>query len=311
MQGEACAPGKGDVVPSEPGAWKALAPLAMGPRQETAVVELGGKIYVIGGFNLNVTVVGTVEVYDPAMDAWTAAAPLPEPLHHANAASVDGKIYVVGFLSGLGFSARGGAYVYDPGANTWSPRAAMPEGTERGGAAVAAIGSKIYVAGGFRGTSVADVSAYDTAADAWELLPPLPEARDHLVGAAVDGVFYAIGGRNGDIGKVRGEVEALDRSAGRWCSRALMPTPRGGIAAGVVGGRIIVVGGEGNPDIASGVYDDVEAYDPRTDTWAILAPMLTPRHGTAAVGLMGKLYVPGGAATQAFGAVATSEAFTP
>src|SRR5262245_59496532 len=30
--------------------WKSLAPLAAGPRQETAVVALGGRIYVLGGF---------------------------------------------------------------------------------------------------------------------------------------------------------------------------------------------------------------------------------------------------------------------
>src|SRR5262245_19139308 len=32
-------------------AWKGLAPLAAGPRQETAVVVLGDRIYVLGGFD--------------------------------------------------------------------------------------------------------------------------------------------------------------------------------------------------------------------------------------------------------------------
>jgi N-acetylneuraminic acid mutarotase len=76
-----------------------------------------------------------------------------------------------------------------------------------------------------------------------------------------------------------------------------------------VKGRFVVVGGEGNAAAASGVFDDVEAYDPATDAWDVLEPMLTPRHGTGAAELNGKLYVPGGATQQAFGAVDTNEVY--
>src|SRR5687768_6587138 len=48
------------------GSWTALRPLPRGPRQETAVVELGGSIYLIGGFDDQQRIVGTVEAYDPA-----------------------------------------------------------------------------------------------------------------------------------------------------------------------------------------------------------------------------------------------------
>ncbi len=81
------------AIGPDAGAWKALAPLPAA-RQETAVVELGGKIYVIGGFDASPAVVSDVTVYDPAADAWSAARPLPAPIHHANAATVGGKLYV-------------------------------------------------------------------------------------------------------------------------------------------------------------------------------------------------------------------------
>src|SRR5688572_2248659 len=70
------------IDPGNPGDsdWEALADLAGGDRQETAVVELDGKIYVIGGFTGGLEIVGEVEVYDPASDSWGVAASLPEPL---------------------------------------------------------------------------------------------------------------------------------------------------------------------------------------------------------------------------------------
>jgi len=291
--------------------WKTLAPLPGGPRQETAVVALDGRVVVLGGFDETGDVVADVEIYDPATDTWSAGAPLPEPLHHINAAVVDGKVYVLGALSGLDFTVVGRSYVLDPAAGSWTQLASMPPGSERGAGAVGVIGARVYVAGGLGLTaSVADVSIYDVEQDAWEAGPPMPAALDHLVGGAVDGVFHVIGGRSGGIQAISGAVYALDPAAFAWASRAPMITPRGGAAAAVVGGRFLVVGGEGNADAPSGVFPHNEAYDPATDTWESLPAMPSPRHGTGAAGVGNTLYVPGGADKQAFGAVDTHEGFT-
>src|SRR5713226_8180291 len=93
------------------------------------------------------------------------------------------------------FAALGDVYRYDPGTDAWKQLTSMPPGTQRGAGTTAVIGTKIYVAGGYRQGSVADFSAYDTATDTWEILPSLSEPRDHLVGGAVGDKVYAIGGR--------------------------------------------------------------------------------------------------------------------
>jgi N-acetylneuraminic acid mutarotase len=294
-----------------PAAWSLLAPLPAGPRQECAVVTVDGKVYVIGGFDKGAEVVPTVEAYDPESDSWASVAPLPAPLHHANAASVGGKIYVLGSLKGELFSASGESYVYDPAKDSWSNVASLPAGRERGGAGVAVIGSHVYVAGGYRAGSVADVDRYDTSKDVWESLPPLPEARDHLVGAAVQGAFFAIGGRNGGIEELRGQVDRFDPGKGTWASGAPMLTPRGGAAAGVIDDRIYVVGGEGNVNADTGVFEENEAYDPAKDAWSSGPPMKPPKHGTGGAVVGGKLYVPGGATVQAFGATDDVQVFVP
>jgi len=45
------------------------------PRSEVAVAPLDGKIYVIGGFEADGSPSARVEVYDPATNKWSEAAP--------------------------------------------------------------------------------------------------------------------------------------------------------------------------------------------------------------------------------------------
>lgn len=287
--------------------WEPRAPVQGGPIQETAVVALDDKVYVIGGFTDAAQEVSAVRVYDPATDSWSDAAALPMPVHHANAAVVDGTLYVLGALVTLGFTPVDNVWAYSPETDSWTEKSPIP--VARGSSAIGVIDGKIYVAGGLGEAGAIDnMAVYDPATDGWTELAPLPEARDHMVGAAVDGIFYAIGGRRQSVGAITGRVDAYDPGTGEWTARAPMITPRGGAAAGVVLGAIYVAGGEGNADVDSGVFPQTEAYFPATDTWQVLPDMRTPRHGTGAAAIDNVLYVPGGADIQAFGAVATHEA---
>jgi N-acetylneuraminic acid mutarotase len=293
------------------GTWTGLAPLPAGPRQETGVAALGSEVFVVGGFNAGSTIVATVEAYDATDDTWRTTAPVPVAMHHANTAALGGKLYVVGFLTGAGFAADGRVYEYDPGADSWTPKASMPAGTERGASGVAVVGTKIYVAGGFRaGVAVDDFSAYDTATNTWQTLPDVPSARDHLVAGAIDGIVIAAGGRNGTITGHFARVDAYDPLAGTWTPRAPMPTSRGGAAGAVSGGRLYVIGGEGSGS-GSGVFAQAEVYHAASGYWTTLTPMVTPRHGTGAAVVGSAIIVPGGATVQGFGAVATNEGLSP
>jgi N-acetylneuraminic acid mutarotase len=299
-----------DAQDAATGEWQPLAPVAEGPRQENAVVELDGEIYVLGGLD-GFRILSSVEVYDPESDSWRDVADLPEEMHHVNAAAVDGKIYVVGFLRGQ-FRGDGRVFVYDPGADSWSPGTPMPEGTERGASAVAVWDGLIYVAGGLGGgAAVTNFSVYDPAADTWQELPDLPQPRDHVAGGAIDVVVYIAGGREGAIESHANTLFAYDIATQAWTELASLPTSRGGVAGVVLDGKLYVFGGEGNAAEESGVFAEAEAYDPATDTWEVLTPMATPRHGTGAAALDGVIYVPAGATEQALGAVDTNDAFHP
>jgi N-acetylneuraminic acid mutarotase len=292
--------------------WAAAPPMPGGPIQETAAVTVGDDVWVIGGLTSFVDYSDDVWIFDTGAGTWSAGPMLPVAMHHANAAVVDGSVYIAGYL-GAGFAASGAVYRHTPGVDTgWVARTPMPAGTQRGASISGVIGGVIYVAGGLRGGgAVADVSAYDPGNDSWDdTTPDLGMPRDHGCGGVLDGALIVAGGRQGDIGSTTRSAVALT-PGGAWAPRADMLTGRGGTACGVVGDQLIVVGGEGNPDAPSGVFSQTEAYDPGTNAWTTLEPMRTPRHGMAAAAVGGVLHVPGGAIQQAIGAVDTHETFTP
>jgi N-acetylneuraminic acid mutarotase len=289
--------------------WNAAPPMPLGATQETATVAVDGRIYVLGGLSGSMGVLSAVQVYDTQTCRWSLGPELPTPVHHANAAVFNGTIYVVGAMETLQFRAVGHTWSWSPSTeHAWTILPSMPTGTERGSSAVGVIGDRIFVAGGLRGGATAEVSSFRPSDGQWDTaLPPLPAARDHGCGSVVDGKLYVTGGRRGAT--LLGEVHELT-PGGDWVDRSPLPTPRGGVACGIVAGRIIVAGGEGNRSTATGVFAEVEAYDPATSQWTSLAPMVTPRHGMGAAVWNDQLYVPGGATQEGFGAVATHEVFS-
>ena len=78
-------------------------------RTEIAVAEVGGKIYVVGGFRGE----RELEIYDPAADRWSRGAAIPRALHHAGAVGLNGKLYVIGgFVEG--WTPTDEVHEYDP-----------------------------------------------------------------------------------------------------------------------------------------------------------------------------------------------------
>ena len=266
------------------------------PRQEVGVAELGGWIYVAGGFTEGPGVSANVEAYDPTTDRWQFVAPLPIAVHHAALAAAGGKLYLLGGDVGLESVASDAVFEYDPAVNTWTRRASMP--TARSAMAVGVIEGRIYLAGGQPTPRERDFAVYDPASDTWTVLPPMPTARNHLAGGAIGSVFYAAGGRSASISSA---FEGFDTTTGAWTQLPAMPTARGGNGAAVLHGCLYVFGGEGNRASPVGIFHEVEVYDPAATTWRSLDPMPVPRHGIAAAAQGNRMYVPGGALIEGFG----------
>jgi N-acetylneuraminic acid mutarotase len=276
-------------------------------RQEVAVAELNGAVYVIGGILEDRGATAIVERYLPRQRRWEPVKELPRALHHIGAASLGGRLFTVGGLDDS-FQGVDSCFAYDPEMDVWEPVAPLP--TRRGATGVAVLGGKIFAAGGQRGTTVAEFACFTPGAGegSWEELPPMPTARNHLAAVASGGFLYAISGRSSGL---RGEVERYDPVAREWTPRAPIPTPRGGIAAAAVGTSIYVFGGEGNDAVPSGVFGETERYDTEANQWSARARMSIPRHGIGAAVVGDLVFIPCGSVVEGFGVTDAHTAYEP
>lgn len=319
----------GSCTPCKAGTWQDLAPIPIDSRQEHTTVAISAEtLAIIGGVvpaTELVTTTDIMQIYDIATDTWSSGSPIPFRMNHANVAAVEGKVYLLGGLAVApdgAWRAVPDSWVYDPKNDEWNPINPMSNATARGSAAMGVHGTEIYLAGGMTtldlGTgyqdSVTTVSVYDTIRGTWRTLPQhLPEGRDHAGGALVDSTLYVLGGRYFGSSGNRDTVFSLDlktRNATWQTSPARMPTARGGVAAATVGTKVYVFGGEGNDaEGSNGVYNETEVFDTITETWESLRPMKLPRHGTSAVAVGGRIYIPGGGIYEHAGPVNTTDVF--
>lgn len=310
-------------VAAGPGRWELLPsgdrPL---PRHENAYVRVGDRFYLIGGRGTNP--IKPVEIFDPATGTWRTGATPPVEMHHFQAVEHDGKVYVLGAMTG-GYPKEPplpNVYVYDPATDRWTTGPEIPADRRRGGAGVVAHDGQLYVVSGIReghwDGHVPWLDAFDPRTGNWRRLADAPRARDHFQAAVIDGRLYAAGGRRSSarIGRVLdltvSEVDVYDFRTGAWTtlpSTANIPTPRAGTMVAVVGGRLVVMGGESGTQQPA--HAEVEALDPRTATWTTLAPMAVGRHATQAVWFGDRLFVAAGSRTRGATEINSQEVYTP
>jgi N-acetylneuraminic acid mutarotase len=253
--------------------WTTKAPLPIALSSTNGVGNIGGKLYVSGGFFENPDGTGGwsrgLYVYDPVRNSWTRKADLPRKIAQGVTGVINGKLYVLaGSCDDCAVPSPRRLFRYDPTTDTWTTTLpSSPNVHVAGGGAV--INGKFYVAGG-RGRDGRDtdkLDVYDPVTNLWTTLAPMPPmtARSGVAGAALQNKLYILGQSNVDPGERQNQVEAYDPVTNRWKTRAPMPgVGRGDLAAGRVTfeGRshILAVGGFNSETLEPG--DLNEAYTP-------------------------------------------------
>ncbi|HET7842359.1 MAG TPA: kelch repeat-containing protein [Terriglobia bacterium] len=252
-----------EVYDPATGSWSTRAPMPT-PRDSTAAVAVGERLYVIGGDNICLGMLSTVEVYDPITDTWTTKAPMPTPRSGLAAAVVDGIVYAIG---GVNFTSGWLATVeaYNPVSNNWSVRALMP--TARGGLGVEVVDGVIYAVGGVNATTqLTSVEAYDPKTDSWSAKTPMPTPRCCSAVGLVRGILYvaggvAVSGAGPGDNSVR-TVESYNPALNAWSSAPPMPTDRSSPASAVAQDTLFVMGGVSFPVPGFTILAVNEAFSP-------------------------------------------------
>ena len=290
------------------GGWARLADLPY-PVQEIYPALLGDNIHVVGGFTVEgAGVVATDRHvgYSIGADKWQSRAPLPAVRHHPHLVTCDNAIYALGgYQPGAAgdWVMQGQTWRYDSEQDRWDAAADAPE--LHAETVCLPLGRNIHVIGGRspQGESNAGWQdhrdsarhlVYDTVAGQWHRLAPALGARNSAAGVVIAGNLYVVGGRTVMGGNVA-DLEVYDTREDKWRKAAPMPQAQGGLAAAAINNMLVAFGGEYFSPEGHGVYGNAWRYDPASDRWAALTPMLTPRHGLGAISDGTRVFAIGGA----------------
>lgn len=252
-------------------------------------------IWLVGGFVGNHPGRGVAESYryDVVEDCWESGPPLPKPRASGGLSLIGRALH---YFGGLGTD-RATNYddhwmldVDDPVG--WVELTPAPE--PRTHAAVATIGHHSYMLGGHFGHDLPEtggihsnlpdldlVHRYDSVADRWTELAPLPSRRSHFEpGTFVhEGKIVCVGGRNNS---------PLARS--RYSQSRVAHYLRSALGHSMNFAKRLFTGNEPAP----GGLDDIVVYDPARDRWATLGKLPGELYAPAATVIDGEAVITNG-----------------
>jgi hypothetical protein len=210
-------------------------------------------------------------------------APLPERLQEATAVAAGRKLYIIGGVYESGPPSSNKTFVFD---GSWHAGPGLPIGLDH--ASSAAVGSTVFVAGGFIDLGNATARAFRLDGDRWRELAPMHHARGAAALVATSGLLLLIGGSTihnaervdaqGSQGEQVAPVEAYDPEADVWSDVSTLYRPRNHLAGFSYGRQACVAGGR-SPEVTAAI----DCYDPVTRRWSTPLPTLpTPTSGAGA-----------------------------
>jgi N-acetylneuraminic acid mutarotase/uncharacterized GH25 family protein len=299
--------GAAAATPGSASNWSnvATAPLA---RWEAQSVTYNGQLYVFGGFiDRLLDATAECDVFNPATNTWSLVTDVPiGALTHAGTALIGNTVYFAGgdvgtFTQGKTLTATADVLTYNIDTNTWGAIQSLPVPVSCGG--FVAINSVLYYYGGINATDNADVSntyAFDlnNPSAGWISEAPMPNARNHVGYAAINGIAYAIGGQHlyNETSGNAAEVDAYNPATNTWTQVAALPQTWSSfhVSTLVVNGKIVIAGGQTNGGY-DGIYQNlIEEYDPTANQWSTVGTLPEANEGLATAYINGQFIAVGG-----------------
>lgn len=131
------------MTPGPRATFPAVGQLVVGVRYAATAV-VGHDVYVFGG-EVNHRELGSVQRFDASIGRTTVVGRLPRPLGHAVAATIGGRILLIGGRIDPD-TQTSAMWWYDPGARRFSRAGNLPVATSD--SAVAVVGNRIWLLGG-------------------------------------------------------------------------------------------------------------------------------------------------------------------
>lgn len=243
-------------------------------------------------------------------DDWLQSRPLPAGRANMALVGIGLNLYLIGGETAAGVTSS--VAIFNTLDLVWQEGAPKPTAvTEISGAE---LFGEIYVPGGklANGQPTNVVEVYSPANNSWRVATPLPTAVSSGLVLSDGSFLYLFGGWDGQ--DYLADAYRFDPAANSWQILPSMATARAFVTGGVVKGKLYVVGGyDGERPLNECAYFDPAGAGESLDNegqWHSCAPLLLPRAGAGASGLLNKLYVFGGGAFDA-GSITYSESYNP
>ncbi|MDN3639936.1 kelch repeat-containing protein [Simiduia curdlanivorans] len=278
-------------------------------RHEAGLVAIENNIFLIGGRRVNPT-----DVCNTETQRWTRKSAPPFELHHFQPVAWQGKIYILGAMTGQWPNEVPVKHViiYDPLSDQFTIGDPIPTHRQRGAAGAVAYRDKIYLIGGITRGHMGGYQAwfdeYDPKHGQWRELDNAPNARDHFQAATAAHYLFAFAGRttsketDQDMSLTVKYGNVYDFDTEQWLAvseQEALPTLRAGNSAIALGSNVIIAGGESVSQVPA--HTEVDVYDIATKTWRAWPSNLEGRHGTGLVRVDEYLYTISGSGNRGGG----------
>ena len=202
-----------------------------------------------------VTMHSCVSASELVEDSWNTKTPMRYNRSQFSVIAFDGKIYVIGGDSNMGYQDINERY--DPLTDSWTTLKPMP--TPRAGFAIVEYQGKIYCIGGYTldpgPTVFADLAVnevYDVATDSWSTKTSMPVNASFIQAQIVDGKIFVI---------TSSAMYMYNPVTNSWTNKGNTPTSGNFVFSAVIDNQIMV---------GYTAFDrqcKVVIYDPKTNEW--------------------------------------------
>lgn len=241
-----------DSAQSVQNAWGPSESLGTARFHFTATVLPSGKMLVAGGVNSNGNALNSSELYDPALDQWTATTGSLGTARYLHTATLlaSGKVLVVGGNTGGSLLLKS-AEVYDPVADSWTATSNGLANARDHHAATRLPSGKVLVTGGYGGRDdynyapLAGAELYDPVQNSWSSLSVqsmMTARQDHTATLLPIGLVLVAGGDQGSA--ALSSAELYDPVSNTWSDAGNLVTGREQHTASLLPtGQVLIAGG--------------------------------------------------------------------
>ncbi|XP_070561203.1 kelch-like protein 31 [Ptychodera flava] len=252
-------------------------------------------ILAIGGESGGHQVSNHVLIFDDYQGKWKRLTTMPLKRVDHCVTVLNHFLYIVGgqvSLNSNGKDSIGTVHRYDPRFNTWLQICPMQQ--RRAFFVLEGLAGCLYaVAGKNEQGPLSSVECYKPEVNEWKYVPSFPDATYALAGCTLKNKLYISGGFSNRM--FSNSLYSFSEASNCWEPLQSMQVPRGFHMMVALRSRVYVMGG--NHVNAYGDRVDVmscESYNPETNEWLSLSPMLTGLSMSGVAVLDNRIYIMGG-----------------